>query len=144
MNPTTRRRRRRATSILEFLIVMLFFLPMLLFLVDVSSFLMSSNAVNTAVYRSAREAAVRGGTDVGTCNSRPCFADAFYETLSDAPGGGSVTITSEPTPVSGSRCSAGDVVVIEVSFTKNFLTPGLGALFDDVRVTGVSRCEVDF
>jgi hypothetical protein len=137
---------------LEFVIILPIFLLLIVFIVDVSRLLMVNNAVSTATYRAAREAAIRGGADV-LCVQERCFVGTFNQTLNEVPGGSVANITQGSLKASsGNRCSVSDrVVTVEVSYSLNLLTPGLATVlgvgsggWEGVSVSAVARCEVDF
>jgi Flp pilus assembly protein TadG len=150
-------RARRATSMLEFVIILPLFLLLIVFIVDVARVLMVNNAVTTATYRAARDAAIRGGTDV-YCGAERCYQRTFDQALSEVPGGSAATVDpAGPRVVSGARCTSGSVtladsvVTLETTYSLSLLTPGLATLlgtgsggWEGISVSAVARCEVDF
>jgi Flp pilus assembly protein TadG len=141
--------RRRASQLLEFAIVLPFFMLMLVLVVDMGRLVVVRTALHDAAYTSARAAAQVGGADLdGSRISR----QIFFEQVAASPLLDTTNVsdfTAAP-----ARCSVTNrMVTVRASYTFDFLTPGLYSLVSagagnttrggwTLDAVGVGRCEV--
>jgi Flp pilus assembly protein TadG len=144
-----RTRHRRASQLLEFAIVLPFFMLMLVLVVDMGRLVLVRSALHDAAYTSARAAAQVGGTDL---NGQRISQQIFYDEVQASP---LLDTTKVRTFTAGpARCStATRMVTVRSTYQFDFLTPGLYSLISagagqtaaggwTVDTVGVGRCEV--
>lgn len=146
-----RQSKKRAVSTLEFVMILPMFILLITFMVDISRVLMISSGVNNAASKAARDAAIRGGTQV-LCGTEPCFKATFNQAIADTPGTNGIKAKSlDLEATSGQQCSSIDAVVsVKATYDVDLLTPGLSTVlgltggFKGLTSVGVARCEVEF
>lgn len=148
-------RTRRGVVLLEFVLTLPMFLFMMLFVIDIARVMMVSGAVQDATYRAARAGATYGAASTGDVTPSN---DAFEQALDELPGGSAADITSF-TIMRGEVCTASEPYVeIQVAYSVEMVTPGLGALLNiaggdgdglfpsdsryQLTSTAIARCEV--
>jgi Flp pilus assembly protein TadG len=145
-----RRRLRTAQALLEFVILLPFLIFIMVFTVDLGRLIFTGNALQDAVYASARTGAQAGGACVTACPNSSA-QQTFNHVIAGIP-------TSSPpagvtwSVVNGSLCSATGAnsnVTVKGTYPINFITPGLGTVlkgfFNNVptiSAIGTARCEV--
>lgn len=141
------RRGRRGAQMLEFVLILPFFLLLMVAAIDMGRLVLTQTALHDAAYTASRTGAQLGGANVGGNN---IAANVFYETVAATPGLElSRTTLTYTGPALCQAFSSARFVRVDATYNFQFLTPGLYSLLNvsaggnwTVRATGVSRCEV--
>jgi Flp pilus assembly protein TadG len=149
--------KRRGTVLLEFMLILPFFLFLILFTVDMGRLVLVSGALSDATYVGTRAVAQYGFIgDVAQDQGGAAFNEAIeaYNLFGDSPSD-TVTFTIDNT--NGCRTGgSGATAYVEATGTAaiRFITPGLGALLGavggggssdgnfEVTEQAVLRCEI--
>lgn len=142
-----RRTRRRGAQMLEFVLILPFFLLLMVASIDMGRLVLTQTTLHDAAYTASRTAAQLGGANVGGNN---IASTVFYETVAATPGlelgRTSLLFTG---PALCQAFSSARFVRVDAAYNFQFLTPGLYSLVNvaaggnwTVRATGVSRCEI--
>lgn len=137
------RKRSRAAGILEFVLVLPFFLLLMMLVVDLGRTMMVHTEVNSALNATARIAAVQGGASRLPDGLEATFNEQYTPTSGVSSDAVTVDATGE------TICSPGAPhVSLEAEFSIDLITPFLDQIVEGftgeftVGTTAVARCEV--
>lgn len=152
LSRTAAHRRGRGSTMLEFALMLPFFLLFVLFSLNIGVLVTTQMSVQYATYVGARTGAQVGGANVGGAQTS---VRAINQLLDDMPLTQSRDATI--TVVSGGTCQNNAThrnVTIRTRYNARFITPGLGALLRlsggadtntttwAINTTALARCEV--
>lgn len=142
-------KKSRAAGILEFVLVLPFFLVLMILVVDLGRAMMLHTEVNSALNATARIAAVQGGVDnLAAGDNQTGLRSTFesqYRPTSGVPAE-DITVSSGSSPT---LCSpANPHVNLEAQFNMRLITPFLDRMIEAfsgefaISTTAIARCEV--
>lgn len=147
----SRSRRRRGSQILEFALVVPFFLAFIFLAVDMGWMVLMHGVVTNAAYSAAQVGAQDGGGGGTNGPSQQAFQQAMFGVPASNLQQATVQVTT------GQVCqqfsATQSFVTVQAAIPVNFITPGLGAILSllggqglsntwKLQAVGVARCEV--
>jgi hypothetical protein len=137
-------KKSRAAGILEFVLVLPFFLVLMLLVVDLGRAMMLHTEVNSALNATARIAAVQGGTEGLDGGLEGTFSEQYNPT--SGVEANNITVTAEG---ASKICSPVQPYVnLKAEFEMELITPFLNQLIEGfsgefaIGTTAIARCEV--